>query len=97
MKLFSWFGVGLDPQLHGVAPSPFGHRQWNLQELVIHHHDGGDVPLLEVTTVALRDFQDLPESAQTSGTVAPVALVIAVAQAVLLLGFLYYFQYLNAR
>lgn len=47
------------------------------------------IALLEVPAIALRNFQYLAEPGDSPRTVSAVALVVAVAEAVLLLGIFY--------
>jgi len=85
MELLARIRVNLLLQLHRVGPGALGLVQRNQQELGLAQVVSGHLALLEATRVAALEVERLAQAVQASRAVGPVALVVAVAQAVLLL------------
>lgn len=89
MEALPGLRVRLLTQSHGKGPGSFSHHQGNVQIPNVGFRSGQvgsrHVALFEVPLVRLRQFEDLPDSTQSTRAVAPIALVVSEADAMLLL------------
>lgn len=89
VEALSGLRVRLLAQGHGKGPGTLGHHQRDVQvadiSLGAHQVSSGDVALLKVPLIGLRQFQDLPEAGDATRAVATVPLVVPETDAVLLL------------
>lgn len=89
VEALSGLRVRLLTQGHGKGPGTLGHHQRDVQvadiSLGAHQVSSGDVALLKVPLIGLRQFQDLPEAGDATRAVATVPLVVPETDAVLLL------------
>ena len=85
VELLARIAVRLLLELHGVGPGALALKQRYEQELAVDELVDGDVALLEALLIAAHHVQRFAQAVQTARAIRTVALIVHVAQAVLLL------------